>query len=294
MKFIDEASILVTAGDGGSGCISFRREKALPFGRAEGGDGGDGGNVWLQADENLNSLIDYHLKSNFCADHGKHGQGSNCTGKRGKDIFIKVPVGTRVFDKNTNEIIGDMICHKQRLLVAKGGFHGLGNTHFQSSVNRTPRKKTTGTKGEIRRLQLELMLLADVGLLGLPNAGKSMFIRAVSAAKPRIANYPFTTLAPNLGVVQMKHKQSFVVADIPGIIKGAAYGAGLGTRFLKHLERCQILLHIVDLAPIDQSDPLENTHIIINELKHYSDKLAAKPCWLVLNKIDLLSKAEAI
>ncbi|AIN47562.1 Obg family GTPase CgtA, partial [Candidatus Palibaumannia cicadellinicola] len=294
MKFIDEAAILVAAGDGGSGCVSFRREKCLPFGGADGGNGGDGGNVWLQADENINSLIDYRFTHNFHAENGKNGQGSNCTGKRGKDIIIKVPVGTRVFDKSTNEIIDDMIVNKQRLLVAKGGLHGLGNTNFQSSINRTPRKKTIGIKGEIRQLQLELMLLADVGLLGLPNAGKSTFIRAVSAAKPKVADYPFTTLVPNLGVVQMKPKQSFVVADVPGLIKGAASGAGLGIRFLKHLERCRILLHIIDLAPVDQSDPLENAHLVIQELKNYSETLAAKPRWLVFNKIDLLGKTKAM
>ncbi|ABF14259.1 Obg family GTPase CgtA [Candidatus Palibaumannia cicadellinicola] len=294
MKFIDEATIIVAAGDGGNGCISFRREKYIPFGPAEGGDGGNGGNVWLQADENLNTLIDYHFQHNFHAENGKHGQGKNFTGKCGKDLTIKVPIGTRVVDQNTNEILGDLIVHQQYLLVAKGGLRGLGNNHFKSSANCTPRKKTNGTKGEIRRLQLELILLADVGLLGLPNVGKSTLIRAVSAAKPKVANYPFTTLVPNLGVVQVHKKQSFIIADIPGLIKGAADGAGLGIRFLKHLERCRILLHLIDLAPADQSSPVENASIIINELKRYSEKLATKPSWLVFNKLDLIDKREAL
>ncbi|AKZ66162.1 Obg family GTPase CgtA [Candidatus Palibaumannia cicadellinicola] len=301
MKFIDEAAIVVTAGNGGSGCVSFRRAKGITLGSPEGGNGGDGGNVWLQADENINTLIDYHFEKNFFAENGKKGQGSNCTGKSGKDLIVKVPVGTRVLDQNNNEIICDMIFHNQRFLVAKGGFHGLGNTHFKSSINRIPRQKTDGTKGEIRQLKLELILLADVGLLGLPNAGKSTFLRAVSAAKPKVANYPFTTLVPNLGVVKIKKNNSFIMADIPGLIKGAADGAGLGTRFLKHLERCRLLLHLVDLEPIDQSDPLENANIIRNELKYYNEKLANKPCWLVFTKVDLFrnktklqDKAQAI
>ncbi|MBT9432477.1 Obg family GTPase CgtA [Candidatus Sodalis endolongispinus] len=293
MKFVDEAAILAAAGDGGNGCVSFRREKYIPRGGPDGGDGGDGGDVWLLADENLNTLIDYRFEKNFRAERGQNGQSRDCTGKRGKDIIIKVPVGTRVLDSGTNEVMGDMTRHAQRLMVAKGGFHGLGNTRFKSSVNRAPRQKTDGTKGEIREIQLELMLLADVGMLGLPNAGKSTFIRAVSAAKPKVADYPFTTLVPSLGVVRMDNEQSFVVADIPGLIEGAADGAGLGIRFLKHLERCRVLLHLIDLAPVDESDPVENARIIITELERYSENLAAKPRWLVFNKADLLDPEEA-
>ncbi len=293
MKFVDEATILVVAGDGGNGCVSFRREKYIPRGGPDGGDGGDGGDVWLLADENLNTLIDYRFEKAFRAERGQNGQSRDCTGKRGKDVVIKVPVGTRIIDQDTGETMGDMTRHEQRLMVAKGGWHGLGNTRFKSSVNRTPRQKTMGTEGEKRDLQLELLLLADVGMLGLPNAGKSTFIRAVSAAKPKVADYPFTTLVPSLGVVRMDHEQSFVVADIPGLIEGAADGAGLGIRFLKHLERCRVLLHLIDLAPIDESDPVENARIILAELEKYSDKLYQKPRWLVFNKTDLLDKQEA-
>lgn len=293
MKFVDEATILVVAGDGGNGCISFRREKYIPKGGPDGGDGGDGGDVWLVADENLNTLIDYRFEKAFRAERGQNGQSRDCTGKRGKDITVKVPVGTRVIDQGTGETLGDMTTNGQQLMVAKGGWHGLGNTRFKSSVNRTPRQKTNGTPGEKRDLQLELMLLADVGMLGLPNAGKSTFIRAVSAAKPKVADYPFTTLIPSLGVVRMDSEQSFVVADIPGLIEGAAEGAGLGIRFLKHLERCRVLLHLIDLAPIDESDPIENAKIIIGELEKYSDKLFQKPRWLVFNKVDLLDNEEA-
>lgn len=293
MKFVDEAAILAAAGDGGNGCISFCREKYIPRGGPDGGDGGDGGDVWLLADENLNTLIDYRFEKNFRAERGQNGQSRDCTGKRGKDIVIKVPVGTRVLDLGTNEVMGDMTHHEKRLMVAKGGLHGLGNTRFKSSVNRAPRQKTDGTKGEMREIQLKLMLLADVGMLGLPNAGKSTFIRAVSAAKPKVADYPFTTLVPSLGVVRMDNEQSFVVADIPGLIEGAADGAGLGIRFLKHLERCRVLLHLIDLAPVDESDPVENARIIVTELERYSEKLAAKPRWLILNKADLLDAEEA-
>ncbi|GAA0470194.1 MULTISPECIES: Obg family GTPase CgtA [Tatumella] len=293
MKFVDEATILVVAGDGGNGCVSFRREKYIPRGGPDGGDGGDGGDVWLLADENLNTLIDYRFEKAFRAERGQNGQSRDCTGKRGKDVIVKVPVGTRIIDQDTGETMGDMTRHEQRLMVAKGGWHGLGNTRFKSSVNRTPRQKTMGTEGEKRDLLLELMLLADVGMLGLPNAGKSTFIRAVSAAKPKVADYPFTTLVPSLGVVRMDHEQSFVVADIPGLIEGAADGAGLGIRFLKHLERCRVLLHLIDLAPIDESDPVENARIILAELEKYSDKLYQKPRWLVFNKTDLLDKQEA-
>ena len=293
MKFVDEATILVVAGDGGNGCVSFRREKYIPRGGPDGGDGGDGGDVYLIADENLNTLIDYRFEKSFRAERGQNGQSRDCTGKRGKDIEVKVPVGTRVIDQGTGETLGDMTRHGQKLMVGKGGWHGLGNTRFKSSVNRSPRQKTMGTPGEKRDLQLELMLLADVGMLGLPNAGKSTFIRAVSAAKPKVADYPFTTLVPSLGVVRMDSEQSFVVADIPGLIEGAAEGAGLGIRFLKHLERCRVLLHLIDIDPIDESDPIENARIILGELEKYSDKLFNKPRWLVFNKIDLLSEEEA-
>ncbi|WP_312759867.1 Obg family GTPase CgtA [Pantoea brenneri] len=293
MKFVDEATILVIAGDGGNGCVSFRREKYIPKGGPDGGDGGDGGDVYLIADENLNTLIDYRFEKSFRAERGQNGQSRDCTGKRGKDIVVKVPVGTRVIDQGTGETLGDMTRHGQKLMVGKGGWHGLGNTRFKSSVNRSPRQKTMGTPGEKRDLQLELMLLADVGMLGLPNAGKSTFIRAVSAAKPKVADYPFTTLVPSLGVVRMDSEQSFVVADIPGLIEGAAEGAGLGIRFLKHLERCRVLLHLIDIDPIDESDPIENARIILGELEKYSDKLFNKPRWLVFNKIDLLSEEEA-
>ncbi|WP_241622403.1 Obg family GTPase CgtA [Rosenbergiella australiborealis] len=293
MKFVDEATILVVAGDGGNGCISFRREKYIPRGGPDGGDGGDGGDVFLVADENLNTLIDYRFEKAFRAERGQNGQSRDCTGKRGKDVTVKVPMGTRVIDQGTGETLGDMTVHGQTLMVAKGGWHGLGNTRFKSSVNRTPRQKTNGTPGEERDIQLELMLLADVGMLGLPNAGKSTFIRAVSAAKPKVADYPFTTLVPSLGVVRMDNEQSFVVADIPGLIEGAADGAGLGIRFLKHLERCRVLLHLIDLAPIDESNPVDNARIILGELEKYSDKLYQKPRWLVFNKVDLLDPEEA-
>ncbi|HGJ5864998.1 Obg family GTPase CgtA [Arsenophonus nasoniae] len=293
MKFVDEAKILVIAGDGGNGCVSFRREKYIPKGGPDGGDGGDGGDVYLLADENLNTLIDYRFETIFRAERGQNGQSRDCTGKRGQDNTIKVPIGTRIRDFSTSEIVGDMTRHGQRLMVAKGGFHGLGNTRFKSSVNRAPRQKTMGTKGETRELLLELMLLADVGMLGMPNAGKSTFIRSVSAAKPKVADYPFTTLVPSLGVVRMDSEQSFVIADIPGLIAGAAEGAGLGIRFLKHLERCTILLHLIDICPIDGSDPVENVKIIDAELEKYSEKLSQKPRWLVFNKVDLLTTEEA-
>lgn len=293
MKFVDEAKILIVAGDGGNGCVSFRREKYIPKGGPDGGDGGDGGDVYMVADENLNTLIDYRFTKSYRAERGENGQSRDCTGKRGQDITINVPVGTRARDLATGEIIADLTVHGQKQMVAKGGFHGLGNTRFKSSVNRAPRQRTMGTPGESREVLLELMLLADVGMLGMPNAGKSTFIRAVSAAKPKVADYPFTTLVPSLGVVRMDSHQSFVVADIPGLIEGAADGAGLGIQFLKHLERCRVLLHLIDIAPIDGSDPVENAKIIISELEKYSDKLAQKPRWLVFNKVDLLDADEA-
>lgn len=293
MKFVDEAKILIVAGDGGNGCVSFRREKYIPKGGPDGGDGGDGGDVYMVADENLNTLIDYRFTKSYRAERGENGQSRDCTGKRGQDITINVPVGTRARDLATGEIIADLTVHGQKQMVAKGGFHGLGNTRFKSSVNRAPRQRTMGTPGESREVLLELMLLADVGMLGMPNAGKSTFIRAVSAAKPKVADYPFTTLVPSLGVVRMDSHQSFVVADIPGLIEGAADGAGLGIQFLKHLERCRVLLHLIDIDPIDGSDPVENAKIIISELEKYSDKLAQKPRWLVFNKVDLLDGDEA-
>ncbi|HEJ9661610.1 TPA: Obg family GTPase CgtA [Proteus mirabilis] len=293
MKFVDEAKILIVAGDGGNGCVSFRREKYIPKGGPDGGDGGDGGDVYMVADENLNTLIDYRFTKSYRAERGENGQSRDCTGKRGQDITINVPVGTRARDLATGEIIVDLTVHGQKQMVAKGGFHGLGNTRFKSSVNRAPRQRTMGTPGESREVLLELMLLADVGMLGMPNAGKSTFIRAVSAAKPKVADYPFTTLVPSLGVVRMDSHQSFVVADIPGLIEGAADGAGLGIQFLKHLERCRVLLHLIDIDPIDGSDPVENAKIIISELEKYSDKLAQKPRWLVFNKVDLLDADEA-
>ncbi|WP_386694646.1 MULTISPECIES: Obg family GTPase CgtA [unclassified Lonepinella] len=293
MKFIDEALIRVEAGDGGNGCVSFRREKFIPKGGPDGGDGGDGGDVYLIADENLNTLIDYRFEKRFAAERGENGRSSDCTGKRGKDITLRVPVGTRAIDNDTKETLGDLTKHGAKMLVAKGGYHGLGNTRFKSSVNRAPRQKTMGTAGEKRDLQLELMLLADVGMLGLPNAGKSTFIRAISAAKPKVADYPFTTLVPSLGVARVGTDRSFVVADIPGLIEHASEGAGLGIRFLKHLERCRVLIHLVDIAPIDESDPADNIAIIENELFQYSEKLAEKPRWLVFNKIDTMSEEEA-
>ncbi|VAY02190.1 GTPase Obg [Arsenophonus endosymbiont of Aleurodicus dispersus] len=245
------------------------------------------------ADENINTLIDFRFKTIFQSERGHNGKSDNCTGKRGKNNTIKVPVGTRIRDFSTSTIIGDMTCHGQILMVAKGGFHGLGNTRFKSSVNRAPLQKTIGTKGKTRVLILQLILLADVGMLGMPNAGKSTFIRLVSEAKPKVADYPFTTLVPSLGVVRIDSKQKFVIADIPGLIKGAAKGTGLGIRFLKHLERCTILLHLIDIFPIDGSDPVQNVKIIDNELKKYSEKLAKKTRWLVFNKFDLLTYEEA-
>lgn len=293
MKFVDEAEIRVEAGDGGSGIVSFRREKYVQKGGPDGGDGGDGGDVYLQADENLNTLIDYRFERFHRAERGQNGQRAHRTGKRGADLILKVPVGTRAIDADTLEVLGETVHHKQTLMVAKGGFHGLGNARFKSSTNRAPRQKSNGTPGDIRNLNLELLLLADVGLLGLPNAGKSTLIRSVSAAKPKVADYPFTTLVPNLGVVRLEAQKSFVIADIPGLIEGAAEGAGLGMRFLKHLERCRVLLHVVDLLPVDQTDPIENARTVIAELKNYSTELANKPRWLVFNKVDLLLPQEA-
>ena len=292
MKFVDEAIIKVHAGDGGNGCISFRREKFIPFGGPDGGDGGTGGSVWLVADEGLNTLIDFRHQRSFKAQRGQNGMGSDMYGKGGEDTAIRVPVGTVVTNVDTDEQIGDLTSHGQRLLVAQGGKGGLGNIHFKSSVNRAPRKSTPGTPGELRELKLELKLLADVGLLGFPNAGKSTFIRAVSAATPRVADYPFTTLHPNLGVVSLGTDQSFVIADIPGLIEGAAEGAGLGIQFLRHLARTRLLLHLVDVAPMDGSDVVEQVHAIEQELEKFDPELLGRPRWLVLNKADVLPEDE--
>ncbi len=293
MKFVDEATIEVTAGKGGNGCVSFRREKYVPRGGPDGGDGGDGGSVFLEGDDALNTMIDYRYTRRFRADNGEAGRGRNCSGKSGVDLVLPVPLGTTVLDEDSGEVLGDIREAGERLLVAQGGFHGLGNTRYKSSVNRAPRQSSPGTEGESRRLKLELKVLADVGLLGLPNAGKSTFIRSVSAATPKVADYPFTTLIPSLGVVSVDAHRSFVVADIPGLIEGASEGAGLGIRFLKHLTRNRVLLHLVDVAPIDGSDPAEAACAVIRELERFSPALAARPRWLVLNKIDLLD-ADAI
>ncbi|GGE33739.1 GTPase Obg [Halopseudomonas oceani] len=292
MKFVDEVAITVKAGDGGNGCMSFRREKFIPKGGPDGGDGGDGGSIYLEADPNLNTLVDYRYTRRFNAQRGENGRGSDCTGAKGEDMVLPVPVGTTIIDAGTQEIIGDLTEAGQRLLVAQGGFHGLGNTRFKSSVNRAPRQTTQGSLGELRDLKLELKVLADVGLLGLPNAGKSTFIRSVSAAKPKVADYPFTTMVPNLGVVDVGQLRSFVIADIPGVIAGAADGAGLGTRFLKHLSRTRLLLHLVDMAPLDQSDPVEAVETIIHELGKFSPSLTLRERWLVLNKCDQLLEDE--
>ena len=301
MKFVDEAVITVTAGNGGNGCISFRREKFIPLGGPDGGDGGDGGSVWLQADENLNTLVDFRHERYFKAQRGQNGMGRQMFGKAGEDITIKVPVGTEVINVATDEIIGDLTEHGTRLLVAQGGEGGKGNVHYKSSVNRAPRKAGTGTPGEEREIRLEMKLLADVGLLGFPNAGKSTFIRAVSAATPKVADYPFTTLHPNLGVVSVEVARSFVIADIPGLIEGAADGAGLGSLFLRHVQRTRLLLHLVDMAPFDESiDPARQVRAIEDELRKYDPGMLEKPRWLVLNKGDLLddderaARAEAI
>ena len=287
MKFVDEATITVEAGKGGDGCLSFRREKYIPRGGPDGGDGGDGGSVWLEVDAGLNTLVDFRFKRRFRATNGQPGAGRERSGKSGEDLVVRVPLGTLVFDQADGLQLGDLVEPGARLRVARGGVHGLGNTRFKSSVNRAPRRTTPGRAGEARELRLELKLLADVGLLGLPNAGKSTLIRAVSAARPKVADYPFTTLVPNLGVVRLGTEQSFVIADIPGIIEGAAEGAGLGLRFLKHLERTRLLLHLVDIAPIDEaSDPIADFETIAAELARHDPALASRERWVVLNKID--------
>jgi GTP-binding protein len=295
MKLVDEAEILVTAGDGGNGCIGFRREKFIPLGGPDGGDGGAGGSVWLVADENLNTLVDFRHETKFKAQRGENGMGRQAYGKGGSDLTITVPVGTVVINVETDEVIGDLTRHGERLLVAKGGKGGLGNMPFKSSINRSPRKALPGLPGEERTLKLELKLLADVGLLGFPNAGKSTLIRAVSAATPKVADYPFTTLYPNLGVVSVEPHRSFVIADIPGLIEGAAEGAGLGTQFLKHLQRTRLLLHLVDIVPMEggvEMSPADQVRAIERELERHDPELLKKPRWLVLNKADLLLEEE--
>ena len=288
MKFVDEATITVQAGKGGNGCLSFRREKFIEKGGPDGGDGGDGGSIYVIADNDLNTLVDYRYQKHYQAQNGEPGRGRNCTGAKGADIELKVPVGTTVVDNETEEVICDLTHVGERVKVAQGGFHGLGNTRYKSSVNRAPRQTSPGSEGERRDLRLELKVIADVGLLGMPNAGKSTFIRAVSQARPKVADYPFTTLVPNLGVVAVDRHRGFVIADIPGLIEGAAEGAGLGIRFLKHLARCRILLHLVDVAPYDDTDPAESAKAIIHELEQFSETLAHRDRWLVMNKVDLL------
>ena len=293
MKFVDETEVRVEAGDGGNGAISFRREKFIPLGGPDGGDGGDGGSVYLLAVENVNTLVDFRYHTVFRAQRGQNGMSRNCTGKKGDDCYVPVPLGTQVSDAETGEIMGDLTQPGQTLLVAKGGFHGLGNTRFKSSINRAPQKASKGSAGEHRLLNLELTLIADVGLLGMPNAGKSSLIRAVSSATPKVADYPFTTLHPNLGVVRVDNLRSFVMADIPGVIEGAADGAGLGLQFLKHLSRTRLLLHVVDVAPYSSDlTPVQAAQKIIHEVEKWSGDLANKPRWLVLNKIDQLLDEE--
>ncbi|MDR0673547.1 MAG: GTPase ObgE [Zoogloeaceae bacterium] len=293
MKFIDEAKIYVKAGDGGNGVASFRREKYIPLGGPDGGDGGRGGSVYLLADRNLNTLVEYRYTRKFLAPRGENGRGADCYGAAGEDITLRVPVGTVVYDAHTDAPLADLPRDGMKVLLAKGGKGGLGNLHFKSSVNRAPRRCTPGEAGEEFDLRLELKVLADVGLLGLPNAGKSAFIRAVSAARPKVADYPFTTLHPNLGVVRVDENRAFVIADVPGLIEGAADGAGLGIRFLKHLQRTRVLLHLVDLAPFDpEADPVKDAASIVRELEKYDPELAAKPRWLLLNKLDLIPEEE--
>lgn len=286
MRFIDEAVVTVKAGDGGNGIVSFRREKYIPKGGPDGGDGGKGGSVYVVADDNTNTLVDYRYTRRYEAKRGENGRSKNCSGRKSEDIFLTVPIGTTIIDLDTEQVIGDLVERGQKILVAKGGDGGLGNTHFKTSTNQAPRKATKGFEGEFKQIKLELKVVADVGLIGLPNAGKSTFIRQVSSARPKVANYPFTTLVPNLGVVDVGIGRSFVMADIPGLIEGASEGAGLGIRFLKHVARTRRLLHIVDVQPIDGSDPVKNAQIILNELKKFSKELSKLPQILILNKID--------
>jgi GTP-binding protein len=289
MKFVDEARIEVQAGRGGNGCASFRREKFVPKGGPDGGDGGRGGSVWAVADHNINTLIEYRYQRRIAAGNGEHGRGSDCYGASGEDVELRLPVGTVVIDEETGHTLADLASSGQRALLAKGGAGGLGNLHFKSSTNRAPRQKTPGQPGEHRFLRLELKVLADVGLLGFPNAGKSTLISAVSNARPKVADYPFTTLHPHLGVVRVDGDSSFVIADVPGLIEGAAEGAGLGHRFLRHLGRTRLLLHVIDMAPVDEhADPVRQARALVSELKKFDPALARKPRWIVLNKIDLV------
>lgn len=292
MRFIDEAVVTVKAGDGGNGIVSFRREKYIPKGGPDGGDGGKGGSVYVVADDNTNTLVDYRYTRRYEAKRGENGRSKNCSGRKSDDIFLTVPIGTTIIDLDTDQVIGDLTERGQKLMVAKGGDGGLGNTHFKTSTNQAPRKATKGFEGELKQLKLELKVVADVGLIGLPNAGKSTFIRQVSSARPKVANYPFTTLVPNLGVVDVGLGRSFVMADIPGLIEGASQGAGLGIRFLKHVARTRRLLHIVDVQPIDGSDPVKNAEVILNELQKFSPELAKLPQVLILNKIDQVPEEE--
>lgn len=293
MKFIDESKIEVYAGKGGNGIASFRREKYIDKGGPDGGDGGRGGSIWAEADININTLVDFHFQRMHRAKNGESGRGSDCYGKGADDIVLRMPVGTVITDINTGEVVADLTHAGEKVLLAQGGIGGLGNIHFKTSTNRAPRQCTAGTEGQARELRLELKVLADVGLLGMPNAGKSTFIRAVSAAKPKVADYPFTTLHPNLGVVRVSYEKSFVIADIPGLIEGAADGAGLGHQFLRHLARTRVLLHLVDIAPMyDGVDPVAEARAILNELKKYDPALYNKPRWLLLNKVDLLEDAD--
>lgn len=293
MKFIDEARIEVVGGRGGNGSASMRREKFVPRGGPDGGDGGKGGSVVAVADKDINTLVDYRFVKKYQARHGENGRGADCYGKSADDIMLRVPVGTVITDQLTGEVVADLAQDGMQTILAKGGKGGLGNIHFKSSVNRAPRQFTRGEEGEIRELKLELKVLADVGLLGMPNAGKSTFIRSVSAARPKVADYPFTTLHPNLGVVRIDENRSFVIADIPGLIEGAADGAGLGHRFLKHLQRTGLLLHIIDLAPFNpDTDPVAEAHALVEELRKYDESLYDKPRWLVLNKLDMVSDDE--
>jgi GTPase len=293
MKFIDEAKIYVKAGDGGNGVATFRREKYIPFGGPDGGDGGRGGSIYVVADRNINTLVDYRYTRKFIGKRGENGRGADCYGAGGDDIVLRMPVGTVISDLDTEQVLADLDQHDKKVMIAKGGKGGLGNIHFKSSTNRAPRQCTKGEEGEELELKLELRVLADVGLLGLPNAGKSTLIRAISAARPKVADYPFTTLHPNLGVVRVDAEKSFVMADVPGLIEGAADGAGLGIRFLKHLQRTRILLHLVDIAPIDpEADPVRDAKAIVGELVKHDPALADKPRWLVLNKLDLIPEED--
>ena len=292
MRFVDEATIDVVAGDGGNGCMSFRREKFIPFGGPNGGDGGRGGSVWAVADRNLNTLIDFRYARRHEARNGEAGRGSDQYGAAAADIVMRMPVGTIISDAESGEKLAELLEHDEKVLIAKGGDGGFGNLHFKTSTNRAPRQKTPGWPGEHKKLKLELRVLADVGLLGMPNAGKSTLIAAISNARPKIADYPFTTLHPNLGVVRVAPEQSFVVADIPGLIEGAAEGAGLGHQFLRHLQRTRLLLHLVDFAPFDDADPVEQVRAIVAELEKYDPELAAKPRWIVLNKLDMVPAEE--